>query len=108
VFYVFLVIVGVIGVALYVTMFVREVPGFKEQRFGKLEELPPDLGKWHVDSDSAAGLAANDEGLKREVRHWLDSGTEKLFLQTRYRSLETNEIVRVEDDVEVKRRRIKV
>lgn len=104
----FLVIVGIIGVSLYVTMFVREVPGFKEQRFGKLEELPPDLGKWHPDSDSSEAARAKHEGLKREVRHWLDSQSEKLFFQVRYRSLETNEIVRVEEDVEVKRRRIKV
>jgi hypothetical protein len=108
VFYVFLVIVGVIGVSLYVTMFVREVPGFKEQRFGKLEDLPSDLGKWRADTDSSEGARAKEEGLKREVRHWLDSQTEKLYFQVRYRNLESNEIVRTDDDVEVKRRRIKV
>jgi hypothetical protein len=108
VFYVFLVIVGVIGVSLYVTMFVREVPGFKEQRFGKLEELPSDVGKWKEDLDSPEGKRATAEGLKREVRHWLDSLTEKLYLQVRYRSMETKEIVRTEPDVEVKRKRVKV
>lgn len=107
-FYVFLVIVGVIGVSLYVTMFVREVPGFKEQRFGKLEELPPDLGKWKQDSESPEAERAKGEGLKREVRHWLDSQTETLYFQVRYRNLETNEIVRADEDLEVKRKRIKV
>lgn len=107
-FYVFLVIVGVIGVGLYVTMFVREVPGFKEQRFGKLEDLPSDLGKWKEDTGSTVGARAKEDGLKREVRHWLDSQTEKLYLQVRYRSLENNEIVRTDEDVEVKRKRIKV
>lgn len=107
-FYVFLVIVGVIGVGLYVTMFVREVPGFKEQRFGKLEELPRDVGKWKADTDSPEAERAKGEGLKREVRHWLDALTEKLYLQVRYRNIESNEIVRTDDDVEVKRKRIKV
>jgi hypothetical protein len=104
----FLVVVGVIGVGLYVTMFVREVPGFKEQRFGKLEDLPSDLGKWKEDADSADAKQALREGSKREVRHWLDSQTEKLYLQVRYRDLQTNEIVRTLDDVEIKRKRVKV
>ncbi len=100
--------VGIVGVSLYVTLFVRLVPGFKEQRFGKLEDLPEDLGKWKEDTDSEEAARAQREGLKREVRHWHDSQNEKLYLQSRYRSLETNEIVRADDDVPIKRRRIKV
>jgi hypothetical protein len=108
VFYVFLVVVGLVGVALYVTLFVREVPGFAEQRFGKLEDLPADTGKWRQDPDSPEGKAAAAEGLRREVRHWFDSDKNKLSFQVRYRDAETNEIVKVEPDVAVKRKRIKV
>ena len=107
VFYGFLVLVGLIGVTLYVTMFIREVPGFKEQRLGKLEELPADLGKWHRDQDSTEAKAAEAEGLIREVRHWLDSEKNRLLFQARYRDAKTNEILRADDDVVVKRRRVR-
>ncbi len=106
-FYAFLVLVGLVGVALYVTLFVREVPGFSEQRFGKLEELPPDVGKWKPDPDSPEGRAAAAEGLRRETRHWFDSEKNRLLFQARYRSAESNEIVRVEPDQLVKRKRVK-
>jgi hypothetical protein len=107
-FYVFLVVVGVVAAALYVTLFVKEVPGFAEQRLGKLEDLPPDVGKWREDAESPEASAARDEGLVREVRHWWDSERSKLWLQVRYRDAKTREIVRVEPDVPVKRRRVRV
>lgn len=106
--YVFVLVVGVVGAVLYVVLFVKEVPGFAEQRFGKLEELPADVGKWRTDSDSDEARKAAESGLQREVRHWWDSDARKLLLQARHRDPKTNEIVRVEPDVVLKRRRVKV
>lgn len=106
-FYLFLVLLGVVGAGLYSWLFVREVPGFAEQRFGKLEELPTDLGKWRPDEESAEAEAARAEGLRREVRHWFDSDSGKLLFQARYRSTETNEIVRSDPDAVVKRKRVR-
>lgn len=107
-FYVFLVLVGVVGATLYVVLFVKEVPGFAEQRFGKLEELPADVGQWKTDSESEEARTAESSGLLREVRHWWDSDRAKLLLQVRFRDAKTKEIVRVDPDVIVKRRRVKV
>jgi len=106
-FYIFLLALGIVGAAFYVLLFVREVPGFAEQRFGRLEDLPPDLGKWRPEVESAEAKAAAADGLRREVRHWLDSESGKLLFQARYRNQETNEIVRADRDVVVKRKRIK-
>jgi hypothetical protein len=105
-FYGFLLLIGLVGGAFYLTLFMREVPGFAEQRFGKLEELPDDVGKWHPD-ESAEGRAAEMAGERREVRHWFDSDSNKLLFQVRYRSLETNEIVRADPDLVVKRKRVR-
>jgi hypothetical protein len=106
-FYGFLLLLGLVGGAFYLTIFMREVPGFAEQRFGKLEDLPGDLGKWLPDTESERGRAAERAGERREMRHWFDSDANKLLLQVRYRSLETNEIIRSEPDVVVKRRRVR-
>ena len=86
----------------------REVPGFAEQRFGKLEELPPDVGTWRTDTESNQAKQAASEQLEREVRHWWDSDKGKLFLQVRYRDATSRAIVRVDPDVVVKRRRVRV
>jgi hypothetical protein len=107
VFYGFLVLVGLVGVALYVTMFFREVPGFAEQRLGKLEALPPDLGKWKRDDESNEAKAAERDGLIRETRHWFDSDKNRLLFQARYRDAGSRAIVRADDDVVVKRKRIR-
>jgi len=107
VFYVFLVVIGLIAVGLYWVLFVKVVPGFKEQRFGKLEELPADLGKWRNDQESSEAETAKQKGLKRQERYLFDSEKNKLLYQVRYRDAESNEIVRVEPDVVVKRRRVK-
>ena len=109
-FCVFLVLVAVVGVAVYLVFIMREVPGMAEQRLGRLE-LPPDLGKWQLDQDSAEAEQAKAEGLKREVRMLWDEHAGflrrgRLLRQVRYRSLETNAIVRVEPDSVVKPRRV--
>ena len=106
-FYLFLVLLGLLGGAFYLVIFVLHVPGFAEERFGKLEPLPPDLGKWRPDTDTDEAKRAERDGLRREVRHWFDSDSERLYLQTRYRSVESGEVVRSDPDVQVKRRRVR-
>jgi hypothetical protein len=109
-FYVFLLIVAVAGVAIYLLFILREVPGAAEERLGTLEALPPDVGQWKKDPESPEGKAALDRGELREVRTFFASnggsfGGGKLLKQVRYRSAETNEIVRTEADQQVKRKR---
>lgn len=106
-FYGFLVAVGAIGFLAYVSLYFRLVPGFEEQRLGRLEELPPDVGKWKVDDLSSEGKRTHSTGLIRETRHWWDSQSEKLLFQVRYRSAATREIVGGEPDKPIKRKRIK-
>lgn len=107
----FVLFVGFVGLVLYLLMIFREVPGAAEERFGKLEALPEDVGKWKTDVDSPEGRAATAEGLKREVRYLFDPeasfGRGKLTLQVRYRDLSTNEITRIDPEEVVKRKRIR-
>ena len=78
-----------------------------ETGFGKLEPLPQDLGVWKEDTDSPAAIAAQKEGLKREQRFFFEESRQRLLKQGRYRSLGTNEVVKVDRDEVVKRRRLK-
>jgi hypothetical protein len=111
-FYLFLVLVGFGAVGVYVTLILHLVPGAAEERLGVLEELPPDLGVWQTDDSSPEGKAASARGLIRQIRTchepavgWF--GSERLLRQTRYRDRATNEIVRVDQDTAVKRRRVR-
>jgi hypothetical protein len=111
-FYVLLLVVALVGTAVYLAFVLREVPGAAEQRLGQLEPLPEDIGRWKPDTESTEGLASMEQGLRREVRTIYDEprGTlraGRLLKQTRYRSVESNEIVRVDPEQVVKRRRIK-
>jgi hypothetical protein len=106
-FYFFLVLVGIIGIGVYVLFIFNLVPGAQEERLGVLEPLPEDVGRWHADADSDASKAATREGLVREVRHYFYEATGRLVLQVRYKHAETGEIVRVEPDRAVKRKRIR-
>lgn len=110
--YLFVFAVGVVGVALYLLLMFREVPGAAEERFGKLEELPQDVGKWVVDEDSPEADAAKKEGLVREVRIFHDTEHAKfsggrLIKQVRYRNAGTRKIERVDKDEVIKRKRRK-
>ena len=111
-FYVFLLIVAAAGVAIYLLFILREVPGAAEERLGMLEALPPDIGQWKKDQDSAEGKAALDRGELREVRFFYDRGSGgfgsgKLLKQVRYRSVASNDILRAEPDQQIKRRRVR-
>jgi hypothetical protein len=107
-FYVFLVLVGIAGIAVYVLFIFNLVPGVQDERLGVLEPLPPDVGHWSADNDSAEGRKATSEGLVREVRHYFYENTKKLVLQVRYRQKDSGDIVRVEPERAVKRKRVRV
>jgi len=109
VFYVFLVVVAALGIAFYLLFLLNLVPGMKEERLGVLEPLPDDLGKWVEDDSSEAGRAARAQGLVRETRHYhYEAGSGgKLVVQGRVRNPTTDEIVRVEQERVIKRRRVR-
>lgn len=104
-FYLFLLGVGAVGALAYMGLFLSHVPGAKDERFGALPDLPEVMGKWVEDE------ARNAEGLICERRHLLTEGgafgSGKLLLQVRYRDAETREIVRIDDEQIIKRRRVK-
>jgi hypothetical protein len=110
VFYLFLLGVAAAGGLVY--LFAAGLfPGLKEERFGVLEALPPNLGKWQDDSESEAARAAAAAGQKREVR-WLFEeggllGSGRLLRQARLRDGVSNRILTVLPDEVVKRRRIR-
>ncbi len=108
----FLFVIAAIGGLMYLLLVQREVPGLVEQRFGVLEALPPDINQWKVDEESEEGKQAISQGLKREVRLFHDAhgglgGGGRLIRQVRYRNRATNQVVRVEPDEVVKRKRIR-
>ena len=107
-FYLFLVIVGILGIGVYVLFIFNLVPGVKEERLGVLEALPEDVGKWQADETSDEGRKAKTQGLVRETRHYYYEANGKLVLQVRYKRAETGEIVRADPEQPVKRRRVRV
>lgn len=106
-FYVFLLVLAALGVGIYLIVFLGNVPGAAEERLGVLEPLPSDLGQWKEERDTAEATRASEQGLRREVRTFFDEAHGRLLRQVRYRSSETNEIVRADPDQIVKRRRVR-
>ena len=112
-FYVFLGIVAVLGVAIYLVFIFKLVPGAAEERLGVLEPLPDDINQWHTDDQSELGKAALTRQRKREERLYFEEGKGlmaqgRLVRQVRYRNLTSNAIEEVEPDQPVKRKRIKM
>ncbi len=105
VFFVFLLVIAALGAAVYLTVFLSQVPGAKEERFGKLEPLPERLGEWLRDDEP------DPSGRIREQRHLFNErtgfGAGELVLQVRYRDPGTDAIVHVEPERVVQRRRIR-
>jgi hypothetical protein len=111
-FYAFLIILALVGVAVYLIFIFKLVPGAAEERLGVLEPLPDDLGVWQVDEVSALGKAAFSRHRKREQRLYFEEGKGlfaqgRLVRQVRYRNLSTNAIEEIEPDQPVKRKRIR-
>ena len=109
-FYVFLLGVAAAGGLVY--LFIAGMyPGLKEERFGVLEPLPPNLGQWQTDAGSESGRAATADGKKLEVRFLFEEGgllsSGKLLRQSRLRDAVSNEILTVLPDEPVKRKRIR-
>lgn len=109
-FYVFLLGVAAAGGVIY--LFIAGMyPGLKEERFGVLEPLPPNLGKWELDTESEAGRAAAADGRKLEVRFLFEEGgllsSGKLLRQARLRDAQSNEILTVLADEPIKRKRVR-
>jgi hypothetical protein len=107
----FVLLVGLVGAAVYAGLVLAMVPGAKEERLGALEELPRDLGVWTVDTSSFAAEEARADGLVRETRICHEPGSglfqrERLIRQVRYRHAVTAAIKRVEPDEIVRRKRV--
>lgn len=112
-FFLFLMIVAALGIAVYLVFIFKLVPGAAEERLGVLEPLPQDIGQWRVDEESALGKAALERNRKREERLYFEEGKGlmaqgRLVRQVRYRNLSNNSIEEIEPDQPVKRRRIRV
>ena len=111
-FYLLILGLGAVGIGIYLLVIFREVPGAVEERLGRYEALPEDVGQWRADDESSEGKAALEQGLRREVRLWHETGSgllqrERLVQQVRYRNLWSNSIERVEPDLPLKRKRVK-
>ena len=105
-FVVFMFVIAAVGTAVYLLLFMSQVPGAQEERFGKLEPLPPRLGEWQrSDVPEADGTIAELRFLFHEST---GLGAGKLVRQMRFRDPITDEIVRVGAEETVKRKRIRV
>jgi hypothetical protein len=110
--FVIMIVVALVAASIYFFVAMSSVPGAKEERFGTLEKLPENLGKWQVDQASDAAVSAHGQGLLREVRHFYHEpqgfGAQgRLVLQVRYRDAKTRKIVRIEPERSVRRRRLR-
>jgi len=100
-FVVFMLGVAALGTLVYLALFMSHVPGAKEERFGDLEPLPDRVGEW-----SDLGEPGQD-GLVRQERYLVDERGGTLLHQVRMRHVESGEVVSVEPERRVKRRRVR-
>lgn len=99
-FYVFLLIVGAIGALAYLALFMSHVPGAADERLGTLEPLPEKLNEWVEDQAQSA------DGLVCERRHLMsEPSSGKMILQVRYRDPTSRDILRIEPERVIKRKR---
>jgi hypothetical protein len=108
--YVFVLSAASLGTALYLLLMYSSIPGAVDERLGSIEPLPEDLDRWLSDETSVHGRAAQERGLRREVRTLLVPaqglfGREHFLKQARLRSPDTGEIIEVEAEVNTPRRR---
>lgn len=100
-------VIAIGGIALYIFVILREVPGAAEERIGAFEDLPANVNQWEADETSPEGKAALAQGQRREVRLYFAEQGGKLLRQVRYRNIQTDEIERAEPDEAVKRKRVR-
>lgn len=107
--YAFVFICGLLAAGAYLLFFLSQVPGAVEDRFGAFDALPPNLGKWLLDENSPEAASAETAGKIREIRCFFQEGSlgsgGTLIRQVRFRDSKTREIVSVEPEVLIKRRR---
>lgn len=100
-FVVFMLGVAALGTLVYLALFLSHVPGAKEERFGDLEPLPDRVGEW-------CDVGESDEGdLVRQERYLVDERGGTLLHQVRVRHRTSGEVVSVEPERRVKRRRVR-
>ncbi len=101
-FYVFLLIVAAVGALAYLALYFSHVPGAADERLGELEDLPKSLNEWVEDEQPS------EDGLICERRHLMpDTFASRMTLQVRYRDPATRDIVRIDPEVTIKRRRVR-
>ncbi len=107
--YLFVIIIGGLGTLAYLAIMFNAVPGAADERLGKLEELPANIGEWQLDETSAEGAELAAKGKRLEVRHLLETGglfkPQMIVKQVRVRDVATNELVEVRPEVRTRRRR---
>lgn len=93
--------IAALGTLVYLALFLSHVPGAKEERFGALEPLPDRVGEW-------CDLGGpGPDGLVRQERYLLDERGGTLLHQVRVRHHVSGEVVSVEPERRVKRRRVR-
>lgn len=106
--YLFVVLIGALGLLAYLGIMFNAVPGAIDERLGVLEALPENLGQWIDDPDTEA-QALVTQGKRREIRYLLESGGlfrgQVLVKQSRLRDVVSNEIVEVLPEMRSRRRR---
>jgi hypothetical protein len=109
---VFVILIAALGAGLYLTIMYSSIPGAVDERLGKLDALPDNLGLWTPDTDSEAGKLALAKGKRREVRTLYEPGgllrRHCLVIQGRLRDVQSGEIEDIEPEQRVTRRRHKV
>lgn len=107
--YIFVVLIGGLGAIAYLAIMLNAVPGAAEERFGKLEELPENLGQWLTDETSDEASALTAQGKRLEVRYLLEPGSlfrpQVVVKQSRVRDAVSNEIIEVRPELRTRRRR---
>lgn len=107
----YVILIGIAAVAslVYVTLLYGSVPGIVEERFGEYQL--PELNRWVRDEDSEEARNAAKENLYREIRFLPKEaglfGGQQVIKQSRYRSVETDKIERVDKDEVIRLKRTK-
>lgn len=107
--YLFVVIIGGLGTLAYLAIMFNAVPGAADERLGKLDPLPENLGVWKFDDSSTEGADLAARGKRLEERYILEPGglfkPQVIVKQVRVRDAATNEIEEVRPETRTRRRR---